>query len=63
MPTFPSPELEFPPVEPEVLVGLGAYEDEALLDVETGVETGVETDVGRGLQRLEEVARLFAATA
>jgi len=55
--------LEFPPVEPEVVVGLGAYEDEALLDVETGVETGVETDVGRGLQRLEEVARLFAATA
>lgn len=50
----PEPEPEFPPAELEFEdVGLEAYE--VLLDVEIGVGTGVE----RGLQRLEEAARLF----
>ena len=66
IPTLPPPEPEFPPAELEFEdVGLEAYE--VLLDVETlmdveillDVEVGIGTEVERGLQRLEEAARLL----
>lgn len=59
IPTLPPPEPKFPPAELEFedVVGLETYE--VLLDVGVGVGTGVD----RGLQRLEEAARLLFSLA